>query len=889
MTETSSTPRPTPLFRPPLDGWSADVAAHAVNENVTSFMPLTLPLISFETIAAIANRMSDGACLLNSAGYIRYVNPVMRELLGRSEAELLDKPIDAFRDDLSVDSEAWTASRRVGIARWRRADGVVFEARMAVEPLIEGADQGTSLLLLTPTAAPVRNDVDDSARADGQDSAAQRWVQVIETVADVELASLPVNDAIEAILNRISPALELENAAVWLYSTSGDMLEVSVATGAGREFAGESRIPANDPTILDVFAEREPKVFNDADAILRNSGFFPESLFGVMSVQSMLLAPLIVDDQAIGLFYLGSAAPDHFTVDDIRLARVAVARIALAIGESRARQAAMVANRRMTLLAEAGATLVGSLDHNVIAKRLVECVTPSYADACALYLVQEDGLAHKIAVGEPQSASGLVEPAHVAVMRALAGLPEAMSSLKLPPHLEQTLSQRRKIGVARLEAAAITPVLVESHGHPVGVLFLIEGTGRDLDPDDLILIRSLAMRAAIGMELARLYSELDEALKRVSESAMQLDTIFESTDAGIFITDASGHFYRMNAYGARMLGASEFSPSLSLSREMRPRNSQLKLYQLLDEQGREIPREELPLYLAISTKEPAERRMFIHLLSTGQDTPVLIRCSPLRDGHGQVTGVVGVITDITGIHEIERQKDEFLGVVSHELKTPLTTLKILAQMLSRRMRATNEPRALEQAERMTTAISRMERLIFDLLDASRIHEGKLTLSISVCDLGAICRDAVREQEIISQRNITLYLPDQESLSVHADMERLRQVVVNLLSNALKYSPTTAPVTLRIRESGSNYLVSVEDRGPGLPLSEQGRLFQRFYRAPSVRVQSGSGVGLGLGLFISREIIDAHDGEIWVEGEPGHGSVFIFSIPRAGHAHAEDLE
>ena len=381
------------------------------------------------------------------------------------------------------------------------------------------------------------------------------------------------------------------------------------------------------------------------------------------------------------------------------------------------------------------------------------------------------------------------------------------------------------------------------------------------------------------MEIARLYADLEQALRRVSESAIQLDTIFDSTDAGIYVTDASGHFLRINTYGLHMLGLSETSA-------IPTRKQQRSAYELRDERGIFIQPEDEPLSIARTRNEAVERRVNVHRFDSGLDIPALARCTPMRDGRGQVIGAVGVLMDITGINEIERQKDEFLGIVSHELKTPLTTLKILSQMLARRMRASNEQRAQEQAERMTTAIVRMERLINDLLDVSRIQEGKLTLTLTVCDLGAICRDAVSEQEITSQRPIHISLPDRESLPVHADIERLRQVVVNLLSNALKYSPSNMPVSLRVREAGEQYLVSVEDHGPGLPPDERRRLFQRFYRAPGVQVQSGSGVGLGLGLFISREIVRNHGGDIWVESEVGHGSVFTFSIPRANHSDIE---
>ena len=431
-----------------------------------------------------------------------------------------------------------------------------------------------------------------------------------------------------------------------------------------------------------------------------------------------------------------------------------------------------MARRRLVLLAEASEALVGPLDHKEIAARLVALITPAFVSACALYLVEDDGAIRRVAASGPamDGATGVSADNQAAVSRALQRLPLEIESFDPLQIIERAGAEEADEvgGPAEGETVTITRSPVVAHGHPMGALYLIEGAQQRLEPEDRTLIQGLAGRAAVGMEIARLYAELEQALRRVSESAIQLDTVFDSTDAGIYVTDAASHFLRINTYGLHMLGLSETNP-------IPTRKQQGAAYELRDERGVFIQPEDEPLYIARTRNEAVERRIIIHRYDTGLDIPALARCTPMRDGRGQVIGAVGVLMDITGIHEIERQKDEFLGIVSHELKTPLTTLKILSQMLARRMRASDEQRAQEQAERMTTAIVRMERLINDLLDVSRIQEGKLTMTMTVCDLGAICRDAAREQEITSQRPILITLPDRESLAVHADIERLCQV------------------------------------------------------------------------------------------------------------------
>ena len=888
----------TPCHRPHDDGVHG--APHDIG---ASYAPPLARMIGLHALAALAARMSDGVCGLTADDRISYANPALRALLGRSEAELLGKRLDEFRletapllearreaggadADLSDLSELGERAARaqVKICQWRRSDGALFEARCAREPLGLGGDPGGSILLVTPVASPqiAASSEEDAARARQARQAghaeASRWVEVIEAVTDATLTRLPVNDLIEAMLNRIRPALGLENAAVFLITDDGDALEARALAGAGREFARAMRLPLDGSVVGSVLRSREPAVVNGADAVMRESGLLPERLLASMTVHSMLLTPLLAEDQVIGLLYLGARDESHFTMDDIRLARVAGARVAQAVegarsheAEARAREEATRAQRRLVLLAEASEALVGPLDHTEIASRLVSLVAPAFATACALYLVEDDGIIRRVAASGLEVDDAHSAPGQTMVARALPRLPQEIENYE-QFHLPGQVGGQPGPGA---DSIIVTRVPVEAHGHPLGALYLLDGARRSLAPEDLTLIMGLARRAAVGMEIARLYSELEQALKRVSESAIQLDTIFDSTDAGIYVTDASGRYLRINTYGLRMLGLSE-EPGSGAGDQ--PRGA----YELRDERGAPLPPEEDPLYIARTRNEPVERRVIIHRFDTGQDIPALARWTPMRDGRGQVIGAVGALMDITDIHEIERQKDEFLGIVSHELKTPLTTLKILSQMLARRMRASDEPRAQEQAERMTAAILRMERLINDLLDVSRIQEGRLTLTMTVADLGAICRDAAREQEFTTQRVIKVLLPDRESLPIHADIERLRQVVDNLLSNALKYSPPTMPVTLEVREAHDQYLVSVADHGPGLRPDERRRLFQRFYRAPSVQVQSGSGVGLGLGLFISREIVVNHGGSIWADSKPGHGAVFTFSIPRAGN-------
>jgi len=246
------------------------------------------------------------------------------------------------------------------------------------------------------------------------------------------------------------------------------------------------------------------------------------------------------------------------------------------------------------------------------------------------------------------------------------------------------------------------------------------------------------------------------------------------------------------------------------------------------------------------------------------------------------------------LRESNDRMNEFLGIASHELKTPITTIKGSTQLLERRLKkmlsletATVEERMHLQKEaqdllrRTNVQVNRLTRLINDLLDVSRIQAHKLEPHMEHINLVTVIRDVVQEQERgAATRTILLDLPSENEVPVFADVDRIEQVLTNYISNALKYSDSDKPVEILLRIQNQEVYVSVRDEGPGLPVGEQASVFGRFYRVKGIEVKSGSGVGLGLGLYICKTIIELHQGLVGVESEEGKGSTFWFSLPLA---------
>jgi PAS domain S-box-containing protein len=246
------------------------------------------------------------------------------------------------------------------------------------------------------------------------------------------------------------------------------------------------------------------------------------------------------------------------------------------------------------------------------------------------------------------------------------------------------------------------------------------------------------------------------------------------------------------------------------------------------------------------------------------------------------------------LQETNEQMDAFMGMVSHELKTPLTSLVLALQMTQRRLRnfvqnSSARPQDVvgyvegvrEQLIKPEQQTKKLDRMVDDLLDLTRLRSGHLQLNPVLTDLVEITRQAVEEQcQVARGRSIQLHAPEDRPVQILADAVRIGQVITNYLTNALKYSPADQPVEVGVEVKGPFARVWVRDYGPGLHEGEQEHIWDRFHRVPGIEVQSGSGVGLGLGLSISRDIVTLHGGQVGVESSAGQGSCFWLALPVA---------
>lgn len=249
--------------------------------------------------------------------------------------------------------------------------------------------------------------------------------------------------------------------------------------------------------------------------------------------------------------------------------------------------------------------------------------------------------------------------------------------------------------------------------------------------------------------------------------------------------------------------------------------------------------------------------------------------TPVLNTQGEVEAIAGTTRDITELKELSRQKDEFLAVASHELKTPVTSIKAYAQVLQRLFKNKGDVQSVELLAKIDGQINKLITLIADLLDVSKMQAGKLQLRLHTFDFDELVTEVVDDiQRTITQHTIRTELT--QNTMVYGDRDRIGQVITNLLTNAVKYSSDADTIVVRSSVATETVTLCVEDFGLGIPREKQAKVFERFYRVEGSKENIYP--GLGLGLYISSEIIRRHGGTIWIESTEGQGSTFCFTVP-----------
>ncbi len=392
-----------------------------------------------------------------------------------------------------------------------------------------------------------------------------------------------------------------------------------------------------------------------------------------------------------------------------------------------------------------------------------------------------------------------------------------------------------------------------------------------------VLVGGASLDAALG-EIVTFVIDLrsQKRLEKELRTAKgQLEAILQNAGDGMTVHDVDGRMLYVNEVAARMSGFPSAEAMLVASREVYAQT--LKRFVVKDESGQLLKPEKFPGRRALREGRGIEQILHYHDNVTGHSFWSSIKSQPIFNEEGEAHLVVNVLVDVSEQQALEQRKNEFISMASHELKTPVTSLKGFTNILQRRLARQGDEQGLHYLSRMDAQLDKLTNLINELLDLSRMQSGKLLMRTEPIDLDVLIEETVETvQATISTHH--LRIEGTTGAQVLGDQERLGQVFINLLTNAIKYSPQADMVRacLLRDDEAQQIVVSVHDFGIGIDPAHHKRIFERFYQVTDP--QEKTYPGLGIGLYISNEIVARHRGRMWVESSKGNGSTFYVTLP-----------
>jgi len=368
-------------------------------------------------------------------------------------------------------------------------------------------------------------------------------------------------------------------------------------------------------------------------------------------------------------------------------------------------------------------------------------------------------------------------------------------------------------------------------------------------------------------------TELETNLEQLKVQQAKDDAIFKSIGEGLMLTDDKGVIVFLNKSAEQILDRTR----------MESYGKKLKDFLVLyEEDARVVPEENRPIAVALN-KGVTKSSKFLLVKKNDQKVVIEMTSSPvtqhrLEDNKPIIIGTITTIRDITKEREVDRMKTEFISLASHQLRTPLSSIKWYTEMLLNGDAGPLTTEQTELAKSVSASSQIMSEIVGALLNISRIELGRIALSPKLVDLKELIGACVKEVEVkytAKKQTVAVEIPNNFP-KVPVDVELIKQVYLNLLTNAIKYSPDNGAIVISISIKDNEFISTVSDSGYGIPKLQQDKVFKKFFRADNVIKKETDGTGLGL--YLVKAIVESSKGKIWFESEEGKGTKFFFSLP-----------
>lgn len=671
----------------------------------------------------------------------------------------------------------------------------------------------------------------------------------------------------------------------------------------------------NSPLVAEVVAQREPLFIGDLGEDPRWSWAAP-----VEPMPAWLGVPLLAGETLVGVLALQSKKADSYGEREAWVATTLASHAALAIQNARLHEAIQRQLAELTTLYEAGAVIAADLDQETVLRTIVgEMVRALAVDSCTILVWNENRKVFHVAAYQEQPLSGddrthaglrlVHSPEHDPVIQQVMAAQEALT---LQAEMASTAAERALLHAAGLNALLLIPLV--QRGETLGMLGLGKtAAGSGFDASEVRLARNLAGQAAVAVEHARLYTQAQHRLRGMSalvEMAQQvtrnlrvelvMDTTVQqlqellvarastiallSEDGTELVVEAAAGIKPQYHHVVIKLGEGVSGRAISEMRTIYIRDSQAESDFLFFD----------PVLRSLLVVPLVARNKVIGTLTVDSDRPHAFSDSDIQLMTIAAAQVSVAITNARLFEEVEeraaelaeayaelqdsdRLKDELVQNVSHELRTPLTFIRGYIDLLIDGEMGALTPDQQSALNIVSQKTSEVTRLVEDIMALQRIRADNLL--IEVFSMRTLLEESVALHRLgAHSRGLELYLEGAEGEAfVEGDRGRITQVLNNLIGNAMKFSPDGGAIRLYLDEQEDYVQVTVADDGIGVPPDKLNRIFERFYQIDgSAKRRFG---GAGIGLAIVKRIVDAHQGQIWVESELNRGSRFTFRLPR----------
>ncbi|WP_437280500.1 PAS domain S-box protein [Sorangium sp. So ce375] len=392
------------------------------------------------------------------------------------------------------------------------------------------------------------------------------------------------------------------------------------------------------------------------------------------------------------------------------------------------------------------------------------------------------------------------------------------------------------------------------------------------------ICRDIARRKAMEAELASAHEAEQRRRNAEASERRRLQAVLEQMPEAVILADAKAQIAMLNRLAVDY--------NCESTEVLDPRGCRAPL-DVRSPSGEPVPWDKLPLVRAQHRGEIVRSVEALLRRADGALVPVLVNAAPVRSDDGEIQGAVAVFQDITSLKEMQRLREEWTGVIAHDLRQPIQSIATASELLRVRMGGKVPPESEKQLARIAMSIDRMNRMAEDLLDASRIEVRALKLEPRAVALRAQLVEIVEKAAGMTAGHAVRVEIKDELLPVWADAGRLEQIVMNLLSNAAKYGERGREIVVAAWASEGAAQIEVKNWGPGIPPASLPLLFKRFTRTPEGEARRVRGVGLGL--YITKGLVEAHGGMISVESSPGATTAFRFTLPFAAEAaHSREV-